>query len=541
MVKETRDYQLKMKAEIYEAWRAGKRNVLAVAPTGSGKTHLKASIFSECKVPGVAIAHRQELTGQISEAVAEAGVYHRLICSEPVLKFIVQQQIKKFGQSFIHHQSPMAVAGVDTLNLRADKLVQWCNQVKIWDIDEAHHVLDGNKWGKAAKLFPNAFGLGVTATPIRCDRKSLGRAKSGLFDHMVIGPSMRELINRGYLADYVIFGPPPSIDRSKIDVSENTGEFVPDSVKKAAHKSRITGDIVDHYLKLAAGKQGITFTVDVDLAVDTAKAFEQRGVPAAAISDRTPANVRVQLIEKYRRGELKQLVNVDLFGEGMDVPAVEVVSMGRPTQSYGLYVQQFGRCIRISPGKTFGIVIDHVGNVIQHKLPDRAREWSLDDEERGKRAKKLDDEIPVTTCVACFRAFEAVTKRCPFCGHVQEPASRGAPEHVAGDLNEYGPELLASLGREISAIDGHPRIPLNVSGSAAVAIRRSWQERQEAQRALRDCIALWAGIQREVYDRSDSEAYRRFYFMFGIDVMSAQKLGRPDAEKLATLIRSTFI
>ena len=407
-------------------------------------------------------------------------------------------------------------------------------------VHNCHHVLRDNKWGKGVQLFSNAFGLGVTASPLRCDRKALGRARSGVFDAMVIGPSMRELIDRGYLADYKIFGPPQSIDTSRIRISDATGEYNQEELRREAHKSTITGDVVDHYLRLAPGKLGITFTVDVEIAVETAAAFRQKGVPAEAVSAKTPDTVRVALIDKFRRGEIKQLVNVDLFGEGMDVPAVEVCSMGRPTQSYGLYIQQFGRPMRPAPGKTHAIVIDHVGNVKRHKLPDRPREWSLDDEERGKKTKRAEDEIPVTTCVSCFRAFEAVTKTCPYCGHVQEPASRDAPEFVDGDLVEYSPELLASLGREIAWIDGDPRVPVGVNGPVAVNIRRNWHERQQAQGELRDTIALWAGIQRDVYDRSDSESYRRFYHMFGVDVLTAQTLNAADARKLTAIIRETF-
>lgn len=532
-----RDYQEAMKADVYGAWNAGHRNVLAVAPTGSGKTALKARIFAECKVPAWAIAHRQELVGQISEAIAECGVYHRIIAPSAVVKFCIAQHLKKFGRSFHHNQAPMTVAGVDTLNARSDSLTQSLHQAKIWDIDEAHHVLQNNKWGKAVGLFPNAWGLGVTASPRRCDRRSLGRNKSGVFDHMVIGPTMRDLINRGYLADYRIYGPPQSIDTSQIRVSEATGEFNQEELRAVAHKSTITGDIVDHYLRLAPGKRGITFAVDVEIAIETAKAFEAKGVPAVAVTAKTNDMLRTAYMERFRAGNILQLVNVDLFGEGLDVPAVECVSMGRPTQSFSLYLQQFGRALRPAPGKTHGIIIDHVGNVKRHKLPDRPQAWSLDDEERGRRKVNPEDLIPITTCLRCHQPFEGTFKACPFCGFVVEPVSRGSPEFVDGDLIEYSPELLAKLGAEIRRIDGEPYYPVGVPRSA---INQAWAARQNAQRILRDTIALWAGIQRDVYDRSDSESYRRFYFMFGVDVATAQTLGAPEAEKLTTLIRETF-
>lgn len=536
-----RDYQQKIIDGVYDAWRDGHRNVLAVAPTGAGKTIIKSAIFQQCGVPGCAIAHRQELVGQISEALAACAVFHRIIAPKNVIRFIVAQHIKKFGRSFYHPQSPMAVAGIDTLLRRTDDLTQWINSVQIWDIDEAHHVLAENKWGKGVALFTRARGLGVTASPLRCDRKSLARSqKTGVFDKMVLGPSPRELIDRGFLAEYIVYGPPPSIDTSKIRVSDATGEFNQEELRKEAHKSQITGDIVEHYLKLTPGKLGITFCVDVEIAVETAKAYQQRGVSAEVVSAKTPDAVRTALIEKFRRGEIKQLVNVDLFGEGFDVPGVEVVSMGRPTQSFGLYLQQFGRCMRPAPDKSHGIVIDHVGNVKRHKLPDRPREWTLEIEQSERRKKSTDGEIPVTTCVACFRAYEAVTSRCPYCGHKPEPASRGAPEFVDGDLIEYGPELLQELGREIARVDGDPRIPTHLAGYAQEHIRWQWFVRQDAQRQLRETIQLWAGVQRDVYDRNDSEIYRRFYWTFGVDMMTAQTLNTDKALTLMEQIRGSF-
>ena len=76
------------------------------------------------------------------------------------------------------------------------------------------------------------------------------------------------------------------------------------------------------------------------------------------------------------------MVNVDLFGEGFDLPAIGSVSFARPTQSFPLYAQQFGRSLRVLEGKDRAIVIDHVGNVIRHGLPDAYRAHTLDSRER---------------------------------------------------------------------------------------------------------------------------------------------------------------
>ena len=538
-----RPYQTQLKEGIYDAWRSGNRNVLGVAPTGSGKTAIFSSIFADMAgSPSVAIAHRQELVSQMSLALARCGVYHNIIAAPATVKFCIQQHMKVFGKNFHHASSPVAASGVQTLIRRSSQLTQWANACRMWVQDEAHHVLPDNSWRKAAELFPNAIGLGVTASPVRCDRKPLGRMHGGLFDKMVIGPSMRELISMGFLADYRIYAPPESINLAKVQTSKLTGDYNQDSLRKEAHESTITGDIVEHYVRLAAGKRGITFTVDVDQAMEVAKRYNAAGVPADAVSAKTPDHIRQNSIDKFSRGEILQLVNVDLFGEGFDVPAVEVVSMGRPTQSFGLYLQQFGRALRPSNGKSHGILLDHVGNVKRHGLPDAVRHWTLQQEIKGVTTRRVEDDvIPVTTCLECFAAYEAVTNKCPYCGAVKTPESRGSPEFVDGDLVEFSPELLAKLRGEIARVaEGKPSIPYGATTPIVKQLENLWVERQTALKELHDAIDLWGGIQTQIHERTESEAYRVFYHTFGVDVLTAQTLPREKMINLTNQIRSTF-
>lgn len=86
---------------------------------------------------------------------------------------------------------------------------------------------------------------------------------------------------------------------------------------------------------------------------------------------RETAKILAAILRRFKARELTVLVNVDLFGEGFDLPATEVVSMARPTMSYALYVQQFSLALRLMDGKTEAIIIDHVGNVRRHGLPDK--------------------------------------------------------------------------------------------------------------------------------------------------------------------------
>lgn len=537
---ELRPFQKDLKAGLYDSWNQGARNTMLVLPTGGGKTVIMSDVAKDQSEPTVAIAHRKELVGQISNALANMGIPHNVVGSDGTISFCINQHIAKFGRSYFDRNSMFHVASVDTINARRESLVQWGSTIKTWMTDECHHLLSGNKWGKAVDLFPNARGVGYTASPIRCDRKSLARSQGGVFDDMRVGPSMRDLINGGYLADYRIFGPPKSINTDEIAISKSTGDYQKNQLRDATNRSTITGDIVQHYLKIAGGKRGITFTVDVDNAIKTAAAFRNAGVPAEAISANTPDGVREQLIQKFIDGKILQLVNVDLFGEGFDVPAVEVVSMGRPTQSFGLYLQQFGRALRTAPGKERGIVIDHVGNVITHGLPDAVRTWTLYSEPGRRRAIRDPDVMPVTTCTSCFLAYMRIFPACPYCGVKPEPSSRSEPKYVDGDLQEFSPELIAALRGEINRIEGKPLIPVNASDAIAAGIRKNWRNRQNAQHELRDAIARWAGIRKHVHKEPDPVIHRRFYHRFGTDIMTAQTLGKPEAEALKNQIEGTL-
>lgn len=404
-------------------------------------------------------------------------------------------------------------------------------------VHNCHHLLRANKWGRAIELFPNAKGLGVTATPTRADGAGLGRHADGVFDHMVEGPGMRWLIDQGYLTDYRIFAPPSDLIMDDGDVG-STGDYSAPKMRAKAQKSHIIGDVVTHYLRIAPGKRGVTFATDVETATEMAARFNAAGVPAAVVHAKSKN--RDQIVRDFRAGKYMMLVNVDIFGEGFDLPAIDVVIMARPTMSYSLYAQQFGRALRIMDGKLVAIIIDHVGNVMRHGLPDRHREWTLD--RREKRSKGRDpDVLPTRTCQECLAVYEAIYVACPYCHHVNEPAGRSRPEQVDGDLLELDPATLAAMRGEIARIDeshldlkrrmehaGAPRQAIN----GAVANHR---DRQDAQHKLRDTIALWAGYQRQA-GRPDSESYRRFYFRYGVDVATAQTLGRRDAEDLCQKI-----
>ena len=143
-----------------------------------------------------------------------------------------------------------------------------------------------------------------------------------------------------------------------------------------AENKTIYGDMIRHYMQLAPGEKAICYCHSVEASMDAAREFRDHGISAVHIDAKTPAFERKQIINDFRAGKVQILTNVDIIGEGFDVPDCSTVILLRPTRSLSLYIQQCMRSMRYQPGKTAKI-IDHVGNVHWHGLPDQERVWGL--------------------------------------------------------------------------------------------------------------------------------------------------------------------
>lgn len=537
MTVQLRPYQLAVQAKVFEHWRNGFRNVLAVMPCGAGKTHTFSDTVRQFAANGqtsLLMAHRSEINSQISLTLGKHGVHHRLIAPKNVIANITAAHRREFqGKSFINPSAQTAVGSTDTILARMDNLKPWLRSVDLLVADEAHHVAyqglhtfeNANKWAKVFELCSRAYGLGVSATPLRGDGLGLGRHTDGVFDQIVLGPDMRWLIDQKQLCDYDIIVPESHFDMSKL--REGSEDYTRASLKEASDNSpKMVGDIVETYCKHVFGKRAMCFTTDVATSGKIAAQFNAWGIPAASVSAETDPSVRDDVMQRFRDGRILVIVNVELYGEGTDVPDLDCVIMARPTASLNLFIQQFCRCLRTSPGKTIGVVIDHVGNIVRFGFPDKPRAWSL--ERVQKRAKKekdpeLDD---VSVCPNTGRPYLTIDAvRCPHCGqsHVKVPGT-GAPraiQMVAGDLTRLSADDLAQLRAAMALPDPETAIDPNWSGGVQAGQRNIAMAKLQAQRELSHALAEWAGYQRGHYGRDDSEIYRRFYHATGMDMVTA--------------------
>jgi superfamily II DNA or RNA helicase len=395
-----RDYQLTAITDIRQAFTQHRR-VLYQLPTGAGKTVIFCEIARQAVSKGkrvLIIVHRQELLRQTISKVSAACIPWGAIAP---------------GYS-MQLDWPLQIAMVQTAARR---------EIGNYDLiicDEAHHAVAGS-WYSIIENQPQAYILGVSATPCRMDGKGLGEA----FDVLLEGVKMRELIEAGFLCAPKVYA------ASVADVTgvrKLGGDFNRGDLEAAIDKPKITGDAVAEYRKLADGKPAIVFCVSVAHAERVADMFRTEGYRAEAVDGGLDDEERKRRINGLADGSVQVLTSCDIVSEGTDIPAVECAILLRPTQSEALYLQQVGRALRPVPGKQYAIVLDHAGNVFRHGMPTAAREWTL--EGRNRKLREAAAEL-VKQCKQCYAVHQAAF--CPECG-AKAPEKPRKVKQVAGQL-----------------------------------------------------------------------------------------------------------
>ena len=343
-----RDYQQEMKLHLFEEWEFH-RNVMVQMPTGTGKTHLLAAIVREfLRGSGSRVwivAHRRELVDQIEETVSRHGMS------------------KEDGR--------VRVMSIQWLSRNRKSMDE---EPDLIVIDEAHHAL-AETYRILWENYPEARKLGMTATPCRLN----GKGFTDLFDSLITSWTVAEFIGKGWLSsfDYVSIRA-NSREQRLIDSLKKRGadgDYQVKEMNEVLNRETSIGRLYESVERYARGKKGIVYAVSIAHARRIAACYSAHGLEAVAIDSRTPASERRELVEDFRRGKVKVLVNVDIFSEGFDCPDVEFVQLARPTLSLAKYLQQVGRGLRKSGDKESCMLIDNVGLHRIFGLPVRERDW----------------------------------------------------------------------------------------------------------------------------------------------------------------------
>lgn len=417
-------------------------SVLMQGPTGMGKTAITVFMMGRAAAQGKRayfLVHQNELLSQTSRALWKQQLEHGMIASGKARSTL-----------------PAQVASVQTLVRRMDQY----KEPDLLIIDEAHRAA-AKTYQTIIERWPNALVIGLTATPQRTDGKPL----DVMFETLVMGPSIRELMDGGYLCDYEIYAPPIGIDVST--VKRKMGDFDTKELETVVDKKSITGDAVAHYKTHASGKRCVVMCVSIKHAQHVAEQYLAAGVSAGVIEGTMTGVQRDKMLSDFAGGSLMVICNVQLLVEGVDIPMIEVVQWLRPTQSLVVWMQGNGRGLRPADGKSGLIIFDHVGNCLRHGLPDDDREWSLEGREKGKRKAAAEDEVKIKQCGSCYAVFRPGPQECPSCG---------AP--------------VAGAQRELEVVDGE------LQKVDKLAIRKEQKKEQGQARTLDDLVAL--GLRRKM-------------------------------------------
>jgi len=408
-----RDYQQAAVDATFTYWREVGGNPILDLATGAGKSVINAEI---CKrtlemYPGmriICVTHQKELLEQNLERLlslwpqAPVGIYSASIGRRD-------------------RNAQILFGGVQTIYNKLDEI----GGAHLFIVDEAHTInpksntMYGRMFEDAKRHHENYRSLGLTATPYRLDCGLLyGDTDETMFDDIAYQVNVGELISRGYLSPVV-----PKAMRTTFDmraINYQGGDFNSSQVDQLVNTLDTNAAVVNEIVQVGHDRKSIlVFASSIDHAEQLTHLLDGHGFGAECVTGSTSKGEREDMVRRFKNGELRCLVNVNVFTTGFDAPNVDLVALCRPTASPGLYQQMVGRGLRISPdtGKTNCLVLDFAGNVKRHGPIDDVQPPPT--KKRRSESDKVGD-APVKVCPqeSCRTILPIQCSECYECGYV---------------------------------------------------------------------------------------------------------------------------
>ena len=395
MIPSLRPYQSAIVNGIRKAAEKHKR-IVAVAPTGSGKTIIAGHIAWKAvqkKTRVFFLVHREEIARNAIQKFAMFGLQCGLIKSgERMTSNLVQ------------------VAMVQTLVNRIDILKHIGKVILIGD--EIHHYTSPT-FRKVWNGFNSTLCIGLTATPARRD----GVGLIDIAESMVVGASTAALVNAGYLAEPVMMSSLMSQEIRMAKAIFKKGEYEKNNETKIMSNIIIVNETVEMYKQYFRGSPVVIFCASVPDCETVSSAMRAEGWKCETVHGEMDPEKRKQYIHDIGTGKLNAICSYDVINEGVDVPILSGVILRRRTTSLIIYLQEIGRALRQAPGKDKALIIDQVGNVYRHGHPLLKREWSLEGNinEKKKKIKQIE-------CPDCHAIIMGKPRYCKYCGFIFKDA-----------------------------------------------------------------------------------------------------------------------
>jgi len=402
-----RDYQQTALDAIRDSFRRGNKKVLLVSPTGSGKTVIASAMISATvknHKSCLFVAHRRELVMQ---------------CSSKLHDFEVNHSVLMAGKSGVSW-AKTTVASVQTFTARKDNEYFIKPNADLIILDEAHRSVSKSFRDLVAE-YPDAYVIGLTATPCRSDGKGL----ANMYDDLIECGSIRELTDRGFLVPNRVVAPTmPDLQGIKVV----RGDYENRPLSQRMNQPKLVGDIVTHWIRYAENRPTVVFCTSIAHSRYVAQIFRKNGIPAGHIDGEIPELEREEVLHDLHTNKIKVLCNCQVLTEGWDEPKVSCVILARPTKSYGLYLQMVGRSLRPFAGKKDTLIIDHSGCVYEHGFPEDVPKWELTEglviDPKKKEPQPIEKQ-PFTCCKChtVYTPFKGAIE-CPSCGFAPTAESK---------------------------------------------------------------------------------------------------------------------
>jgi superfamily II DNA or RNA helicase/HKD family nuclease/diadenosine tetraphosphate (Ap4A) HIT family hydrolase len=338
---EPHEIQVKALDALQRTRAEGNRSGLVVLATGLGKTWLAAFDSVRFHADRVLfVAHREEILRQALKT------FRRIRPEENLGIYSGREKST---------DSTVLFASIQTLG-RIEHLHRFSpNSFDYIIVDEFHHA-SARSYRKLIDYFQPQFLLGLTATPERTDGGDLLALCS---ENLVFRCDLLDGIRMGLLCPFNYYGVPDDVDYRNIPW--RSGHFDEDALTRAVATQKRAQNALEQY-RTRAGQRTLAFCCSQLHADFMAAFFFDRGIRAAAVHSGAHSAPRASTLKQLTKGELEIVFVVDMFNEGIDLPNIDTVLMLRPTESRILWTQQFGRGLRVAPGKDYLRVIDYIGN-----------------------------------------------------------------------------------------------------------------------------------------------------------------------------------